>query len=368
MKKEGLYSSLKIGFNTPPAWTWATTYWPRIVLTFSPRNNPSASTINLKRYRDNEGILRFLIRGENYANVFGWVAGNLIGNAVAILTDSSGRKQQLEFGFQVNGTWAPLSLPLSGFAGDSGFNWESVRSLEFTFEVQVGSGTIAYTGCCIWVCAGPFFFMDPLECRIRFKAEEGGSLVQRVIAIHPTSGQDTTAITNTPSDTITMVQTNGDVFRLTAPELRFSHWENGFTNNVRDYIPDGDATLTVYYGSVQQANLTLQSAPDGKAFIIGGQRFYASVTPLRLSLGQTIHVEVVDKNNFLHWEDNNTSAVRELTMDEDKTIFATFKPGTSSDDGEEDWTWAWIVGGIAAVTGVSALAYYLAKRRRKKNG
>ena len=100
--------------------------------------------------------------------------------------------------------------------------------------------------------------------------------------------------------------------------FRFSHWNDGDTNNPRIITVTQDSTFTAYFEALPTFLLTLASAQPSMGHVTGAGTCYQ---------GQAASIEAVavEGFRFSQWNDGNTVNPRIITVTQDTTFIAYFE-------------------------------------------
>lgn len=141
-------------------------------------------------------------------------------------------------------------------------------------------------------------------------------------------------MTGTPEHEITVVSDNpllgavtgngvypeGDTIQISAfanSNARFTHWDDGDTDNPRDIIVTGNMTFTAYFELIPTYTITVETENALMGSVYGSGRYMeGSVVEIGAVPGQNIY--------FTGWQDGNMSNPRNIIVTEDATYTASF--------------------------------------------
>lgn len=99
---------------------------------------------------------------------------------------------------------------------------------------------------------------------------------------------------------------------------RFVQWDDGVTTNPRIITVTSDSSFIAQFEPIEQYTVTVVSDNPARGTVTGGGTFY---------VGTQIPITAtpLPNNNFTHWSDGNTEAIRTITVNDNTTYTAYFE-------------------------------------------
>lgn len=244
------------------------------------------------------------------------------------LVDINNKFASVQIAFRtLDGNYDPKELSLSYFTVEPGFDWTQVIAWVFYF-ICINVNPFTWYGFDIWIDAGPFIYRAPVSYEVLFKAFEDGKEIARNITVTNNSTGET--FTYATPFQVSLTQENGTTYTLEADANRFSAWEDGTINPIRQFTPIENRIVNpiiAYYTPYIQYNLTVKSIPGGKLVLIGGTQFNTGDEGVTVAVSPGNYtIEVVDKFGFIRWEPGGeTESKIILYIDKDTTITAVYE-------------------------------------------
>lgn len=97
---------------------------------------------------------------------------------------------------------------------------------------------------------------------------------------------------------------------------KFSHWNDGDTNNPRNILLTQDTVFTAYFQALDTLFVTVTTVPEEGGTIEGGGTQFPGPW--------TLTAHPAEGYVFQHWDDGSTNATRDITLQNDTSVTAYF--------------------------------------------
>ena len=99
---------------------------------------------------------------------------------------------------------------------------------------------------------------------------------------------------------------------------RFSHWDDGNTDNPRTIFVTQDSVFTAHFSSAEQYTVDVQSSDNSLGHVTGGGVYYDG------EVAELTAISDIEQSYFVRWDDGDTANPRYIVVESDTSFTAFF--------------------------------------------
>ncbi len=137
---------------------------------------------------------------------------------------------------------------------------------------------------------------------------------------------DSTQGTAGPNEPLSM-HVNQTIYATPYPGYRFSHWNDGDTNNPRSVFLMQDTSFVAYFTGTTPCEVVVVSSDETKGMVSGGGSYWNGDTVV-------MSAEAFEPYRFVKWDDGDTNNPRQIVATCDTVFTAVFGERVGIDESE----------------------------------